>query len=176
MSGLSLWLRRAIRGEPGKAMLILTRKPGECLYIGDDVKITVVEIKGNQIRIGIEAPQNVRIYREEIYVQILEENRKAAGSGETEDGLAALLDQYAGTMYPNSLESQTTPHDDSSARAQGHTQNSSGSLSRMKVGSVSLSKPKQASRPTEGKKQRHLDDPTGVEVVMKRRPSKGSHD
>ena len=59
-------------------MLILTRKPGESLYIGDSVKITIVEIKGNQIRVGIDAPTDLRIYREEIYMQILEENRTAA--------------------------------------------------------------------------------------------------
>ncbi len=59
-------------------MLILTRKPGESLYIGNDIKITVVEIKGHQIRIGIDAPAEFRIYREEIYLQILQENREAA--------------------------------------------------------------------------------------------------
>jgi carbon storage regulator len=58
-------------------MLILTRKPGESLYIGD-VKVTVVELKGHQIRIGIDAPPEIRIYREEIYLQILEENKQAA--------------------------------------------------------------------------------------------------
>lgn len=59
-------------------MLILTRKPGESLYIGDHVKVTIVEIKGNQIRVGIDAPSDLRIYREEIYLQILDENKKAA--------------------------------------------------------------------------------------------------
>ena len=59
-------------------MLILTRKPGESLYIGDDVKVTIVELKGHQIRVGIDAPKSYRIYREEIYLAILEENRKAA--------------------------------------------------------------------------------------------------
>lgn len=59
-------------------MLILTRKPGESLYIGDNIKVSIVEIKGNQIRVGIEAPTELRIYREEIYLQILDENRKAA--------------------------------------------------------------------------------------------------
>lgn len=61
-------------------MLILTRKPGESLYIGDDVKVSIVEIKGHQIRIGIEAPKECRVYREEIYLAILEENRSAAAS------------------------------------------------------------------------------------------------
>ena len=59
-------------------MLILTRKPGESLFIGESVKITVMEIKGNQIRIGIEAPKELRIYREEIYLQIMEENKMAS--------------------------------------------------------------------------------------------------
>ncbi len=59
-------------------MLVLTRKPGESLYIGDDIKVTLMEIKGNQVRVGVAAPSSVRIYREEIYLQILEENQSAA--------------------------------------------------------------------------------------------------
>lgn len=66
-------------------MLILTRKPGQSLYIGDDVKITIVEIKGNQIRLGIDAPTQYRIYREEIYLQIQEENQRAAETVEMPD-------------------------------------------------------------------------------------------
>ena len=59
-------------------MLVLTRKPGQSVYIGDDIKITLHGIRGNQVRIGIEAPSSVKIYREEIYLQILEENKSAA--------------------------------------------------------------------------------------------------
>jgi carbon storage regulator len=62
-------------------MLILTRKPGESIFVlvnGEQVKVTVVELKGNQIRLGIDAPPSIRIYREEIWEQILEENRRAA--------------------------------------------------------------------------------------------------
>jgi len=68
-------------------MLILTRKPGESLYIGDTVKVTIVEIKGNQIRVGIDAPPELRIYREEIYLQILEENKSAAEAALSVEGL-----------------------------------------------------------------------------------------
>ena len=62
-------------------MLILTRKIGECIAIGDQIKVYVVEIRGKQVRLGIEAPSNAPIHREEIYQKILEENRLAAQIG-----------------------------------------------------------------------------------------------
>jgi carbon storage regulator len=77
-------------------MLILTRKPGESLYIGDNLKVTIVEIKGNQIRVGIDAPPEYRIYREEIYLQILEENKKAAEAGISGDALEQLSGSWRG--------------------------------------------------------------------------------
>ena len=77
-------------------MLILTRKPGESLYIGDNVKITIVEIKGNQIRVGIDAPSELRIYREEIYLQILDENKKAAEAVMSGSALEELSGSWKG--------------------------------------------------------------------------------
>lgn len=72
-------------------MLILTRKPGESIYIGDEIVVTVVEIKGSQVRVGIEAPEKWRIYREEIYEQIKKENREAAAALSSADvGLEGL--------------------------------------------------------------------------------------
>ena len=59
-------------------MLVLTRKPGQSVYIGDEIKVTLHGIRGNQVRIGIDAPSSVKIYREEIYLQILDENKAAA--------------------------------------------------------------------------------------------------
>ena len=59
-------------------MLILTRKSGESITIGDDVKITVAEVKGKQVRFGIDAPRSYMIHREEVYLSIQEENRRAA--------------------------------------------------------------------------------------------------
>ena len=57
-------------------MLILTRKVGESLMISDDMKVTVLGIKGNQIRIGVTAPREVGVHREEIYNRILQEREQ----------------------------------------------------------------------------------------------------
>ncbi|HIJ78456.1 MAG: carbon storage regulator CsrA [Desulfobulbaceae bacterium] len=59
-------------------MLILARKIGEAIAIGDDTIIRVLEIKGGQVKIGVEAPAEIAVHREEIYLKILEENKRAA--------------------------------------------------------------------------------------------------
>ena len=59
-------------------MLVLSRKPGEALRVGENVEITVVEVKGDMVRLGIEAPRDVQIWRKELWEAIVEENRKAA--------------------------------------------------------------------------------------------------
>jgi len=59
-------------------MLILTRKLGESITIGDNIKVTVVDIKGKQVRLGIEAPKNVSVHREEIFLMIKEKNIESA--------------------------------------------------------------------------------------------------
>ena len=59
-------------------MLVLTRKTGETITIGDDIKIYIQEIRGNQVKLGIVAPPTVAVHREEVYLRIQEENRRAA--------------------------------------------------------------------------------------------------
>ena len=70
-------------------MLILTRRPGETLIIelpnGKQIDVTVLEVKGNQVRIGINAPKDVAVHREEIYERIKREQDAKAGSVETAD-------------------------------------------------------------------------------------------
>lgn len=59
-------------------MLVLTRKLGEGIVIGDDITITVVEVKGGNVRIGIEAPRSKKVHRQEVYERIVQENRDAS--------------------------------------------------------------------------------------------------
>ena len=61
-------------------MLILSRKLNESIIIGDDIELSVVDIKGDQVKIGINAPKNVKVFRKEVYDAIQEENRAAARS------------------------------------------------------------------------------------------------
>ena len=61
-------------------MLILARKVNERIVIGDDVQVSVVDIKGDQVKIGIEAPTSVKVYRYEVFEAIQEQNRAAASS------------------------------------------------------------------------------------------------
>ena len=63
-------------------MLILTRRVGETVMIGNDITVTVLGVKGNQVRVGVNAPKEVAVHREEIYERIKREEQ-AAGSGAT---------------------------------------------------------------------------------------------
>lgn len=58
-------------------MLILTRRAGESIYIGDDVRITVLSVQGRQVKLGLTLPGDMVVYREEVYLKIKEENRMA---------------------------------------------------------------------------------------------------
>ena len=59
-------------------MLVLTRKNGEVIKIGEDIEITVIASKGDQVKIGISAPKDIEILRKEVYEQIMQENRTAS--------------------------------------------------------------------------------------------------
>lgn len=67
-------------------MLALSRKKNEALIINNNVEVTILEIKGDQVKIGITAPKEVPIYRKEVYLQIQEANKEAVNA----DGMAAL--------------------------------------------------------------------------------------
>ena len=61
-------------------MLVLTRRPGETIRIGTDVTVTVLEVRGDQIRIGIDAPRSVKVHREEVFQEIERTNAEAVAS------------------------------------------------------------------------------------------------
>ena len=63
-------------------MLILSRRPGESLHLGDNIKITVLSIKGKQIKLGLEVPEDTPIYRDELYRRVQEQNRLALQASE----------------------------------------------------------------------------------------------
>ena len=81
-------------------MLILTRRINETLNIGDDVQVTVLGIKGNQVRIGINAPRDVPVHREEIYQRIKREERMNAKDDQGADDYSSDHD-YRGADYLN---------------------------------------------------------------------------
>lgn len=63
-------------------MLVLTRKRDQTIVINDDIEITVLDIQGDQVRIGVNAPRSVSIHRKEVYLEIQQENKKAAQIGD----------------------------------------------------------------------------------------------
>lgn len=72
-------------------MLILTRKSGEGIRIGDSITLKIIEIRGNQVRVGVEAPRNVSVHREEIYELIQHQNESASeASPESAEMLSSL--------------------------------------------------------------------------------------
>ena len=72
-------------------MLILTRRAGESLHIGDTIKITVFSIQGKQVKLGIEVPETTAVYREEVYLRIKEENAGALAASDNDLVAAASL-------------------------------------------------------------------------------------
>ncbi len=70
------------------SMLILTRRPGESLHLGEDIKIKVLGVQGKQIKLGLEVPRDMTVYREEVYLRVQEQNIEALDSRD-DDLLAA---------------------------------------------------------------------------------------
>jgi carbon storage regulator len=82
-------------------MLILTRKSGEGIRIGDFIALKIIEIRGNQVRIGIDAPRNISVHREEVYELIQEQNQMAAQSSPVDP-------ETLSDLWNNQVKSTTT--------------------------------------------------------------------
>jgi carbon storage regulator len=63
-------------------VLVLTRRPGESIMIGDEVVVTVLDVRGDVVRVGIKAPRTVQVHREEVYLELQKANRDAASPSE----------------------------------------------------------------------------------------------
>ena len=73
-------------------MLVLTRRPGESIMIGDDIVVTVLDVRGDVVRVGIRAPRSVQVHREEVYLELQKANREAASPSESAvEALGELL-------------------------------------------------------------------------------------
>lgn len=72
-------------------MLILTRKAGESLYLGDDIKVTVLKVQGGQVKLGLDVPKTLTVYREEVYLRIKEENLMAVQASDQDLMMATQL-------------------------------------------------------------------------------------
>lgn len=72
-------------------MLILSRKINEKIIIGEDVSITIIEIRGDQVKLGVEAPKSVKVFRQEVYEAIQNENKAAATSNLNLDTLSDFI-------------------------------------------------------------------------------------
>jgi carbon storage regulator len=103
-------------------VLILTRKLGESITIGDDIKVSVLGIRGRQVRLGIEAPTKVVVHREEIYVKIQEENRKASGA--IRGDLMGMVKMIKGRIkgHDKPKRSSTIGYKDAASRSDNHSE------------------------------------------------------
>ncbi len=72
-------------------MLALSRKANESIVLGNDIEITILEIKGDQVKVGVSAPKSVAIYRKELYMQIQQSNKEAANEEIPMEALSKLL-------------------------------------------------------------------------------------
>lgn len=84
-------------------MLVLSRRPGESVVIGNEVTVTVLEVRGDQIRVGIDAPRDVQVHRAEVFRQLESENADAAGKAASARRLVA--------RRPPMARPPTTPSD-----------------------------------------------------------------
>ncbi len=71
--------------------MILTRRPGESLYLGDNIKLKILSVQGKQIKIGLDVPEDMTVYREEVYLKIKEQNKQALESSQQDLLAAAAL-------------------------------------------------------------------------------------
>ena len=83
-------------------MLVLTRRAGESIVIGDDVRVVVLDVHGDTVRLGIDAPRSVQVHRAEVYAEVQAANAAAVSQGADVDSIAARLRSMAKGRTPPS--------------------------------------------------------------------------
>lgn len=81
-------------------MLVLTRRAGESIVIGDDVRVVVLDVRGDTVRLGIEAPRSIQVHRAEVYAEVQAANAAAAATGESLEDVAERLRRLARPVVP----------------------------------------------------------------------------
>lgn len=82
-------------------MLVLTRRKGESIMIGSDVSVTILDVRGDQVRVGIDAPRSVKVHREEVYQQVAAANQAAASPSTAARALLQQRLRNAGQARPS---------------------------------------------------------------------------
>lgn len=73
-------------------MLVLTRRLNQSIKIGDDIEITIIEVRGDQVRLGVTAPRDIPVHRKEVYLQIQQENLNAARNTASDEAMVSAID------------------------------------------------------------------------------------
>ncbi len=73
-------------------MLVLTRRLNQSIKIGDDIEITIIEVRGDQVRLGVTAPRDIPVHRKEVYLQIQQENLNAARNSASDEAVVSAID------------------------------------------------------------------------------------
>ena len=90
-------------------MLVLTRRAGESIVIGDDVRVVVLDVRGDTVRLGIEAPRSIQVHRAEVYAEVQAANTAAAAPSGDLDTAAARLRQIARPAVPRPAAPRPAP-------------------------------------------------------------------
>jgi carbon storage regulator len=108
-------------------VLVLTRRLNQSIKIGDDIEIMIIEVRGDQVRLGVTAPRDISVHRKEVYLQIQNENKNAAHDSASNEAVEAALSGLFGT------KAAITPSDDTK------TEKPTSKSSPAEAGKVSIS-------------------------------------
>ncbi len=109
-------LGASVRPRKDQPVLVLSRKQGESVMIGDDVVVTVLEVRGDVVRIGVDAPRAIKVHREEVWRELQQSNQEAASpSDEAVAALSALLPPPAAPAPPAATQDAAPPAPDAAA-------------------------------------------------------------